>query len=44
MENNLPQIAYHTSLNALQQAGFICGRDFLLDYAERISTRPVEVF
>lgn len=44
MENNLPQIAYHTSLNALQQAGFICGCDFLLDYAERISTRPVEVF
>lgn len=43
-ENNTPDLAYITSLSALQEAGLREGSDFLLYVAQRTETRNVLVF
>lgn len=40
-ENNLPELAYQTSLSALQQAGFTEHQDYLLSVAPREATAPI---
>lgn len=42
-ENNLPELAYNTSLSALKAAGLIENRDFILSVAPRDATAPVMV-
>ena len=42
-DNNMPEIAYKTSLSALSAAGFIENHDFILEVAPRTATRPVMV-
>lgn len=43
-ENNLPQIAYNTSLNRLVSSGLKLGRDFMLKVCAPQSISDVEVF
>ena len=43
-ENNLPELAWQTALNALEAAGLSRGEDFLLSVAPRKSEEKVMVF
>ena len=42
--NNLPELAWQTALNALEEAGLRRGEDFLLTVAPRKSEEKVMVF
>ena len=43
-ENNIPQLAYQTAINILNETGLKEGKDFLIDVAQKESTLPVMVF